>query len=757
VNAPMPKQLLLDVHDKLIVDLFAGGGGMSVAFEIEFGRSPDIAINHNEEALSLHRANHPLTEHFIADVFEVDPHDATQGRPVGWLHLSPDCTHHSQASGGQPRSKKIRGLSWVGYRWAGQVKPDRLSLENVKQILKWGPLIAKRDKATGRVVTLDIIECPITHKKINRVAEPGEQVPVSNQYLVPDTKREGKTWRRFVSSLRALGYVVEWKILCAADFGGHTTRERLFMIATLDHSQPIIWPEPTHFKNPKKGQKKWKAAAECIDFSDLGNSIFGRKKELADSTKRRIAKGMKRYVIDAANPFVINMAHGGKVEPISEPMSTIATEKGGCRALATPVIVQTSNTNANGHCTGSVEDPMKTSTSRQEFALASPIITVYRGESAGRDIEDPLPTITSGGDSERDAGAAHALGLTSPVLVQATHQGSDRVYPLEDPIPTITAANRGETMLAAPVMIQAAHGEGKQDGTKRWGHGSKDVKDPVGAITGSGGHAVASSILVGAGGPEYSGKPTSAEDPMGTVMTENHKGVATAYMMQANDGFNTNPGRGMDEPISTITNKGSQQQLVAANLAQLRKNCDGRDLEDPLMTVSAEGQHHGLVSAFMSSYYTDESDRCRSADDPLATITTENRIGVVECMLSPEDEASALRVAGFLMEYYSEGGQWSELDKPLNTITTRDRLALVTVVIKGTPYVIVDIRLRMLKPRELFRGQDFPDSYIIDRGHDGRKFSVSSQVRMCGNSVDPKMATAFLGANAPWLSVRKAA
>jgi DNA (cytosine-5)-methyltransferase 1 len=268
---------------------------------------------------------------------------------------------------------------------------------------------------------------------------------------------------------------------------------------------------------------------------------------------------------------------------------------------------------------------------------------------------------------------------------------------------------------------------------------------------------VASSILVGAGGPEYSGKPTSAEDPMGTVMTENHKGVATAYMMQANDGFNTNPGRGMDEPISTITNKGSQQQLVAANLAQLRKNCDGRDLEDPLMTVSAEGQHHGLVSAFMSSYYTDESDRCRSADDPLATITTENRIGVVECMLSPEDEASALRVAGFLMEYYSEGGQWSELDKPLNTITTRDRLALVTVVIKGTPYVIVDIRLRMLKPRELFRGQDFPDSYIIDRGHDGRKFSVSSQVRMCGNSVDPKMATAFLGANAPWLSVRKAA
>lgn len=151
----MTKQLLLDVHKELIVDLFAGGGGMSTAFELALGRSPDIAINHNEEALSMHRANHPQTRHFIADVYEVCPRGATQGRPVGWLHLSPDCTHHSQAAGGQPRSKKIRGLSWVGYRWAGQVAPRVISLENVPQILKWGPLIAKRDKATGRVIKLD--------------------------------------------------------------------------------------------------------------------------------------------------------------------------------------------------------------------------------------------------------------------------------------------------------------------------------------------------------------------------------------------------------------------------------------------------------------------------------------------------------------------------------------------------------------------------------------------------------------------------
>lgn len=754
----MTKQLILDIHDKLIVDLFAGGGGMSVAFENAFGRSPDIAINHNDDALSMHRINHPLTRHFIADVYEVCPRGATQGRPVGWLHLSPDCTHHSQASGGQPRSKKIRGLSWVGYRWAGQVLPDVISLENVKQILKWGPLIAKRDKATGRVVTLETVKCPKTGNMVNRVAEPGEHVPVQNQYLVPDPKREGNTWRKFVAALEALGYHVEHRTLVAADFGGHTTRERLFMIARRD-GQPIAWPTPTHFKKPAKGQKKWKPAADCIDFSDLGRSIFERQKPLAAATMLRIAKGVKRYVLDNPTPFIVNSSHGGKLEPMGEPLSTIATEKGGCRSLVTPIIAK------------------------------------FRHDSDGRSVSEPLPTITSGGNSARDAGAAHALGLGSPILVPATHQGHDRVYPIDEPLRTITAAHRGETMLAtpilastantkstgrgpanwsieepvrtitgsggialsSPVLVQAAHGDGKPGGPKRWGEGVRDIEEPLGTITASGGHAVASAILAGVGGRAGQSEPKGVDEPINTVTAKADTAVVTAYMMQANDGFNTTVGRDLEEPMTTITNSGSQQQLVTAHLATLRNNCTGIGADEPIPTVSAGGEHHGLVSAFLSSYYTDEANRCRDADDPLATITTENRIGLVECQLSPEDEAGALRVAAFLMEYYSEGGQWSELDKPLNTITTKDRLALVTVYIQGTPYVIVDIRLRMLKPRELFNGQDFPPSYIIDRGHDGRKFSVSAQVRMCGNSVDPAMVTPTLAANAPDLAVRKVA
>jgi len=719
------RQLILDVHKKLIVDLFAGGGGMSRAFEVAFGRSPDIAINHNDDALSMHRANHPQTRHFIADVFEVDPRDATQGRPVGWLHLSPDCTHHSQAAGGQPRSKRIRGLSWVGVRWAGQVAPDVVSLENVAQILNWGPLVAKRDKATGRVVTLDMVVCPHSGKTVNRVADRGEHVPVQNQFLVPDKKRAGQTWQKLVKTLESLGYKVECRTLCAADFGGHTTRDRLFMIARRD-GLPICWPERTHFKKPLKGQKKWKAAAECIDFSLPCPSIFTRSKPLAEATNRRIAKGIKRYVLDSAKPFIVPIAH------------------------------------YNGSTTAhSTDEPLRTITSATkggEFALATPIIAKFRGESVGHSMEDPLPTITAGGDCARPAGAPHALGIISPILVQA------------------------------------AHGDGKPGGVQRWGSGAKDIADPLGVITASGGHAVAAATLVQTGYGERDGQSPRSLDidaPLGTIVGTGKHALATAYLMQANGGFNTTPGHAVDEPISAITNTGSQQQLVTAHLAHLHANCDARGLEEPIRTIGAEGQHHGLVSAVLSSYYSDDSDRCRDPREPVATITTENRIGLVsafmsrqfgasvghdaqeplgtttaggggksalvECVLSKEDEAGALRVAAFLMRYYGEGGQWGDINNPLATITTKDRLALVTVLIKGTPYVIVDIGLRMLQPRELFNGQDFPPDYEIERGHDGRVFSKSAQVRMCGNSVDPIPAAAMLAVNAPDLAVRRVA
>lgn len=646
------KQLLLDFHNKLIVDLFAGGGGMSLAFEKAFGRSPDIAVNHDDDALSMHRLNHPQTRHFVADVFEVCPKAVTQGRPVGWLHGSPDCTHHSQAAGGQPRSKKIRGLGWVLLRWAGQVQPDVISMENVKQMLKWGPLVAKRDPETGRVVTLQKVTCQKTGKLVNRVADKGERVPVQDQYLVPDKKHEGKTWRHFISTFEAMGYQVEWKVRCAANAGGHTTRTRLFMIARRD-GQPIVFPEPKYHQKPKKGQKRWKAAAECIDFTLPCPSIFERKRPLADATLKRIATGIRKFVLDNPNPF----------------------------------IVSTANTKSTG-----------------------------RGPATWP-ADEPLRTITGSG----------GFAVVTPVLTECANASSPRCMPADEPLRTICAQTKGgHHVLISPLLVQAAHGEGKPDGVKRWGAGSRSATDPLGTITASGGHALAAAVLVQTGYGERDGQAPRAldiEQPLGTVVGTGKHALASAYLMQANGGFNTTSGHGADEPFSTVTNSGSQQQLVSAHLAHLRGNCDARDLNDPLMTISAGGQHHGIV----------------------------------EGTLSPADEAGALRVAAFLMRYYGQGGQWSALGDPMTTITTKDRMALVTVTIAGTPYVIVDIGLRMLEPPELYKAQDFPETYIIDRGHDGRRFSKSTQVRMVGNSVNPEDAADFLEANAPWLSVRRAA
>lgn len=630
--------------DEIVVDFFCGGGGAGTGLEMGLGRTVNVAKNHSPQAISMHTVNHPGAVHYTTDVFDGDPDTECGGKAVGWFHMSPDCTHHSQAAGGQPRKREIRNLSWIGLKWAGKKKPRVISLENVKQILQWGPLIAKRCKATGRVVTLDLVPHPTKPKSlINRIADQGEIVPVSNQFLVPDPKRRGQTWAVFVAELQHLGYVVEWRVLKACDYGAPTSRERLFMIARCD-GQPIVWPEPTHAKNPVKGQKKWRTAAECIDWTEPTKSIFGRAKPLADATLRRIAKGMKKFVIDAAEPFIVPIANwsGESVQSANEPLRTVTSwPRGG------------------------------------SFAMASPIIA------------------------------------------PATHQGSDRINDPHAPLPTVTCANRGELTLISPVMVTAAHGEGKPGGVQRWGDGSRSAADPLGTVTASGGHSIAAASLVQLGNGDKPGSaPRSADlaHPLGTIMASGGKyGVATAFMAQMNGGFCTTAAKSMEDPMTTVTNTGSQQQLVTANLATLRKNCIGRGIDEPVPTMTAAAEHHALVQ------YT----------------------------LSPEHEEGALRVAAFLISYYGTENV-SGADEPAPTITTKDRLGLVTVTIKGTPYVIVDICLRMLQPAELYKAQGFPADYIISHGADGKPFTKTQQVHMCGNSVSPPPMAALAWANDPW-------
>ncbi|MFG6413832.1 DNA cytosine methyltransferase [Roseateles sp. DC23W] len=589
-------QFILNLAAKLVVVLFAGAGGSCTGIEQALGRHVDIAANHSETAVSCHRANHPQTRHYREDVRKLMPREITGNQPVGYLHLSPDCTHFSQAKGGQPRDTAIRSLPWVGIRWAGTVKPDVITLENVREVTKWGRLIAKRDKATGRVVKLD-----------GTVAAVGERVPVQQQFLVPDPKDIGRTWARYLQAYRNLGYVVEWRVLNAADYGVPQRRRRLFLVARRD-GMPIVWPEPTHVERPSRGQKRVVPSHTCIDFSIPSRSIFGRDKDLAPATLRRVARGLKLYVLDNPEPFIVNNMTNNVPRPVSEPMATVV------------------------------------------------------------------------------AGGGHKV-LVTPVTVPLTHSGRDRVHNISTPLPTVTTSKGGEVMLAAPTLIQAGYGERPGQAPR-----ALDIDAPLGTVVAGGGkHA-----------------------------------LVTAFVEQANGGFYEGCGRGVDEPLSTVTTSGSQQRLVAASLAQLRNNCSARDLRDPLQTVSAGGEHHALV----------------------------------EYTLSAEAEEGALRCAAFLMQYYSEGGQWSDLRHPANTVTTRDRLALVTVWIKGDPFVIVDITLRMLTPRELANATSFPPDYILDRGHDGRKFSKAQQVHMIGNAVPPLLQQVVTAANyrdEPWPEMREAA
>lgn len=551
----MGRQFILPLNDGMIVEEFSCAGGMGEAILLATGRHVDAAINHDDDACSLYRANHPQTKVYCADVFgkEVAPRVVTGDRPVDLLHMSPDCTDHSQAKGGQPRSKKRRALSWIGVRWAGQKRPKIITMENVKQILQWGPLIAKRDKATGRVMRLD-----------GSVAAAGERVPVQQQYLIPDPRRAGQTWRRFVAILRGMGYSVDWWVLRAHDHGVGTLRARLFMSARCD-GLPNARAVADHFEKPRRGQKPWRAAFESLDFSIPSRSIFDRPKPLADATLKRVAFGLKKFVLDTADPFIVGV----------------------------------------------------------------------------------------------------------------TQSSARRVYSSREPLRCITTAKGGEFMLATPTLVQMGYGEREGQAPR-----ALDGRRPLGTIVGGG----------------------------------NKFGLVTAFVEQANGGYNTMLARSAEDPLSCITSTGSQQRLATAHLIQLNNNCSARDLREPLRGISAGGEHHALV----------------------------------EYTLAPEVEEGALRVAAFLIRYYGEGGQWSDLRDPLATITTRDRLALVTVWLRGSPYVIVDICLRMLTPRELANATSFRSDYILDRGHDGRRFSKAKQVSFIGNAVPPLMGAAHI--RAQWQS-----
>ncbi len=473
-NFPLPQVSRLR-PDEIVVDLFAGGGGASQAIKDALGIDPALAYNHDEQAIGMHAANHPFTIHHREDVWHADPRVDVAGRPVGWLHFSSDCTHFSQAKGGQPRSRKIRALSWVGLKWIGQLMagdkrdgtntaPRIVSMENVWQILTWGPLVAKRCKATGRVVKMD-----------GTVAARGERVPVEHQQLVPDKRHAGRTWRQFVAAMRAKGYQVDWRRIDASHFGAGTDRVRLFLVARRD-GQPVQWPTATH--TGPGAVNRAKVAADSIDWDLLGKSIFNRTRPLRPNTIKRLLSGAVRgnwprpyldaleALRDGREPVLTVTAE--QAEDIAHRFGhraglVMATGSGGiardalCRPVPTvttcasphfirPVIVHRNNS-AGGRGARSVDEPVPTILTGGAGNLAEPIIAPYYGSGSGttgQPCSKPLPTVTT----------KCRFGLAEPVVVSTCNSSAAGVRLATDPIRTITTAKGGDMAVAEPVLVE---------------------------------------------------------------------------------------------------------------------------------------------------------------------------------------------------------------------------------------------------------------------------------------------------------------
>lgn len=540
----------ISIFDEITVDGFCGGGGWSTGFELAIRRPVDIGINHDAAAIALHKKNHPFTRHYQTNIFEVDPVEACQGRKVGWAHFSPDCKHFSRAKGAKPVDKAIRSLAWVVVQWAASVKPRIISMENVPEFLTWGPCIAMRGphgRVMKRVETADS-KGKETVKLIE--AEPDENVPLQIRALTPDPKRKGKTFGQFVGHLKALGYTVEWRELTASDYGAPTSRRRFFLLARRD-GKPIVWPKPTHGdpKSPAVQNGKlqpWRTAADIIDWSLPCPSIFERKKPLAENTLKRIAKGLQKFVIDNPEPFIVQVNHSGEQfrgQSLDAPMPTVTSKHG--FGVVTPYVVGICQ-QGGGDRVRSPGEPLTTICTKNEHCVVTPYIMCNNAENLGRDINDPVPTITTGNRNF----------LAAPTLIQYHTEQSDREHRGQDmqvPLQTVDAANRYGL---ATAFISKYYGDGEQ------GTGSK------------------------------------ADAPLGTITAVDHNSVCAATMIQLK---NHCDGLDLRKPLPTITAQGTHFAEVRAMLIKYYGVGTGQPVTKPLDTITAKDRF-GLVTVAGADY-----------------------------------------------------------------------------------------------------------------------------------------------------------
>ena len=479
--------------NEIIVDSFAGGGGASTGIELATGRVVDIAINHSQDAILMHKTNHPYTEHYQVSVWDVDPIEVCRGRPVGLLWASPDCKHFSKAKGGKPVDKNIRGLAWIVLRWAGTVRPRVIILENVEEFQTWGPV------RKGH----------------------------------PVKSKAGQTFRKWLSQLEALGYAVEWRELVAADYGAPTTRKRFFLVARCDGA-PIVWPEPTHApagsREVLEGQKKpWRSAAEVIDWSLPCPSIFDTREAIREkyglsaqrplrpNTMRRVIRGVDKFAIKAPEPFLVVVNHAGdfRGQNTADPLQTVTAKHG--YGVASPLLAPLTVTNTTNSTGAPASAPVHTVTTAGNQMLITPTLAAIGqtgGGERGRKITEPTHTQVSKAEE----------CLVATALIQYHTEQSEHVrgQKITGPIMTIDAANRYGLTAASLVKYYGNNQHGQ------------NIRDPLHTVISKDHEGLVTAHLVKMKGTNLGGPAT---EPVQTITAGgSHHGVVTTRITRADSG-----------------------------------------------------------------------------------------------------------------------------------------------------------------------------------------------------------------------------
>lgn len=689
------KRAQISFLDELIIDNFAGGGGASTGIELATGRPVNYAINHSHDAILMHKTNHPFCCHLQTSVWDIEPLELTNGgtQPVGIAWFSPDCTHFSKARGGKPVDKNIRSLSWIVVKWGLLVRPKLMLMENVEEIQTWGPLIETEDglqpDPDRSGETFDAFV-----KVLSTGIEPTHPaIDEICEYL--NLKRDDDKIQQIVNGL---GYKVEYRELVAADYGAPTTRKRFVLIARCD-GEPIVWPKRTHAPRNSEDVKSgklpaWKSAASIIDWSDLGYSIFESKEEIKAKYGVKVRRPLKpntlRRIIRGVDKFTIKNG---------EPFLIECNHSGDGHIMRVEEPVNT----VTGKYTGGIVNPM----------LAPITITNTTG-SAASPVDEPTHTITSAGNQMLAGAQLISIGQTG---------GGDRIRSIEDPVPT--TVSKQETCLVAANLMQYHTEVGNV-----YCRGN-ELSNPLGTIDGANRHGLVSAHLT-----EYfgNGNPLSVKNPLHTVTSKDREAIISAHLTEMRG---MSIGTDVNDPAPTVTGC-IHEGLVSAHIQKFFGGVVGEDVRNPLPTVTSV-DHNALASAHIVKFKGQEIGT--NANDPLHTTCAGGlEHAVCSAVITKVKDANI--------------GYWPQIRSLLNEYCDyklKDD-EVVLLIINNQQYVITDLFLRMLKPRELYSANGFPRDYRIDRDYMGNVYPKSKQVERCGNAVCPPLAEAIVRANRPDLA-----